>query len=284
MVTIEAAAGRQGTLVISEAYTPRPQNLVPQYYFGGYIEVHNNSFDTLYLDGRILGLSIPWTRGTLTNPECSFWARWLEDPEGIWTSNFWAFPGSGTSYPLAAGESAVIATDAIDHTVIRPDLLDLSGANFEFIGTDADVNNPAVPDMGEFPSFSDYADGVLGHGLFLNGEISIFLAEPVNPDSLVRENLPVQSPLHVRMPKDKILDVLTSGYTPGHIWYKTDYCPHWVHPSFDAQFAELVDLSTTRSVTRRPAAGTPPELRLLQRTKVSAVDFYNAPPTPGRVQ
>jgi hypothetical protein len=280
--TIEALAGRQGTLVISEAYAPLPLDVVPLYYFGSYIEVHNNSFDTLYLDGKVLGMSIPWVGGTLANPECSFWARWLEDPEGIWTANIWAFPGTGTTYPLAPGRSAIVATDAIDHTVIRPDLLNLSGADFEFIGTDADVNNPAVPDMREFPPFSDYADGVLNHGFYLGGEIRIFLAEPVNPDSLVRDNLPVQSPPHVRIPRAKILDVLMSGYMPGFIWYKDDYCPHWVHPSFDGQFAELVDLSTTRSVTRRPAAGTPPELRLLQRTKVSAVDFYQAPPTPGR--
>jgi Protein of unknown function (DUF4876) len=283
-VAIEAAAGHQGTLVLSEAYTPLAKDLVPLYYFGGFIEVHNNSFDTLYLDGRILGESIPWIWGTLSHPECSFWARWLEDPEGIWTGTFWAFPGGGTSYPLGPGETAVIATDAIDHRVIRPDLLDLSGADFEFIGTDADVNNPAVPDMREFPPFSDFADGVLNHGFFLGGEIHIFLAEPVNPDSLVRDYLPVQRPLRVRIPKDKILDVLTSGYTPGHIWYKDDYCPYWVHPSFDGQFAELNDQSTTHSITRRLLPGSPPELRLLQRTKVSAVDFDRAPPTPGRVQ
>jgi hypothetical protein len=280
VVTIEALAGRQGTLVISEAYGPLPKDLIPLYYFGGFIEVHNSSFDTLYLDGKILAWSIPWVWGTLDHPECSFWARWLEDPEGIWTHAFWAFPGSGKSYPLPPGGNAVVATDAIDHRAVRSDFLDLSGADFEFIGAEnADVDNPAVPNMREFPGFSDYGDAILGHGFYLSGEIHFFLADPVNPDSLVRDNLPVRTPLHVRIPRDKILDVLTSGYTPEHIWYKDDYCPHWVHPSFDGQFAELNDQSTTHSITRRLLSG---ELQLLQRTKVSAVDFQRAPPTPGR--
>ena len=280
-VTVEAVAGRQGTLIISEAYLPLIEEGFA-YLFGQYIEVHNNSFDTLYLDGKVLGISIPWVFGTISNPECSFWAQWLEDPEGIWTRFIWAFPGSGRDYPLPPGGSAVLATDAIDHRVIRADLIDLSGADFEFIGSDADVDNPAVPNMREFPPFSNYGDEVQGHGLYWGGEIRVFLAEAVDPDSLVRDNLPVMSPLHVRVPRDKILDVLTSAYSREHPFYHSDYCPNFVHPSFDGQYAELVDESTTHSITRKPLAGGPSELRLLQRTKVSAVDFEHAVPSPGR--
>ena len=273
--TIEAVAGRQGTLVISEAYLPLITEVFV-YQFGQYIEIHNNSFEPLYLDGKVLGMSLPWTSGTVQT-SCTAFAQWLEDPDGIWTRNFWAFPGSGTTYPLEPGQSAIVATDAIDHRVIRSDLLDLSAADFEFIGTDADADNPAVPNMLEFPPFSGFADAVLGHGPVWQSQITIFLAEPVDVGALLRDNLPVATPLHVRIPRDKILDVLTSGMTldrePG-----LPYCPHFVHPFFDGQYARLVDGSTSRSLTRAGRAPGAP----LQRAKVSAIDFQHAPPTPGR--
>jgi len=264
--------------VISEAYLPVIA-VAFRYDFGQYIEVHNNSPNTLYLDGRVLGISLPWTAGTATN-SCDDLARWLEDPEGIWTHFFWAFPGSGTTYPLLPGRSAVVATDAIDHRVIHSDLLDLSGADFEFIGAEnSDVDNPAVPNMAEFPGFSNFGDEVVGHGLFWGDEIEVFLAEPFDVDSLVRDYLPVQSPLHVRIPRDKILDVLTSGSTPERRIGLRPYCPNFVHPSFDGRFAELVDNSTAHSLARLALGGG---LFMLQRTKVSAVDFAHAVPTPGK--
>jgi hypothetical protein len=280
-VTVTALAGRQGSLVISEAYLPYP--LISSisgsnYLLGQYIEVHNNSFDTLYLDGKILGRSIPWVSGTNDNP-CSVFARWLEDPEGIWSRFFWAFPGTGTTYPLPPGGSAVVAIDAIDHRVIHPSLLDLSGADFEFIGAEhSDVDNPAVPNMAEFAGFSNYGDEIVGHGPRWVSDVSIYLAEPFDVDSLVRDNLPVQTPLHVRIPRARILDVLTSGSTP-ETKIGSPYCPHFVHPGFDGGYAELVDGSMLHGIRRKALAGSP----LLQRTRVSAVDFEHAPPTPGRV-
>jgi hypothetical protein len=275
-VTIEAVAGRQGTLVISEAYLPSP--LITSisgsnYLLGQYIEVHNNSFDTLYLDGKILGRSMSFVEDGSYFP-CSASVGWREDPEGIWTRLFWAFPGTGRTYPLPPGGTAVVATDAIDHRVIDPELLDLSSADFEFMGA-SDVDNPAVPNMRNFPGWSDMGDPA-GHGPRWVSDISIFLAEPVNPDSLVRDNLPVQSPLYVRIPSDKILDVLTSGSTPEEM-IGAPYCSNFVHASFDGRYAELVDGSMTHSLTRKSLGGW-----LLQRTKVSAVDFENAPPSPGR--
>jgi hypothetical protein len=275
-VGVEAVAGRQGTLVISEAYLALIDEVF-SYLFGQYLEVHNNSSATIYLDGKILGFSLPWTSGTRDN-SCDDFARWLEDPEGVWTRHVWAFPGSGTTYPLAPGASAVIATDAIDHRGVRSDLLDLSAADFEFVGAEnTDVDNPAVPNMREFPGWSDWGDEVVGHGPYQVSQISMFLAEPVHPDSLARDNLPVRSPLHVRVPRDKTLDVLTSGSTPERK-IGLPYCPNFVHPSFDGRFAELWDGSTRHSLSRKPLGAG-----VLQRTKVSAVDFEHAPPTPGRV-
>jgi hypothetical protein len=271
-VAMEVRAGRGGTLVISEAYLPTEPTT--GYNLGQYIEVHNNGFETVYLDGKVLGRSLPWVSGTLETP-CDGFARWLEDPEGIWSRFFWAFPGTGRTYPLPPGGSAIVATDAIDHRSVNANLLDLSRADFEFIGA-SDVDNPAVPNMRNSAGWSDMRDPY-GHGPRWYTEISVFLADPFDPDSLVRDNLPVASPLHVRIPRDRILDVLTSGVDrsrePAY-----PYCPNFVHPSFDGGYARLVNGSMAYSIVRRPFV----EQRL-QRTKVSAVDFQLAPPTPGRV-
>jgi len=270
-VSIGAFAGRQGTLVISEAYLP--VNDARPYTAGQYIEVHNNSFETLYLDGKILGRSLPFVFDASSLP-CSTTVRWREDPAGIWSRLLWAFPGTGTSYPLPPGASVIVATDAIDHRTIDPNLMDLSTAGFEFIGA-TDVDNPSVPNMHNFAGWSDMGDAI-GHGPRWITEVSVFIADPLDPDSLERDYLPVQSPLYVRIPRDKILDVLTSGRT-AETTLGSSYCANFVHPSFDARFAELVNGAAARSIARLGSGAW------LQRTKISAVDFEHAIPSPGRV-
>jgi hypothetical protein len=279
-VSVAAVAGRGGTLVISEAYLPYP--LVTSvsgsnYMLGQYIEVHNNSLDTLYLDGKVLALMMPWVYDDGVFP-CGMSAPWREDPEGIWTQFFWAFPGTGHNHPLAPGASAVVAVDAINHQPIYPGLLDLSNADFEFLGA-SDVDNPAVPNMVNIPGWSNWPSTV-GHGPNWVSTIQIFLADSFNPDSLPHDYLPaVADPLFIRVPRGKVIDVLTSASVPGNPYGKAD-C-NFVHPIFDAAFAQLVDGSVEHSITRRLLV---PALGLLQRTKVSAVDFELAAPSPGWVQ
>jgi hypothetical protein len=272
-VGVTARAGRQGTLVISEGYLPSGE--APK-QSAQYLEVHNNSFDTVYLDQKIIGRSFPFVTDTPTLP-CSTTVRWREDPEGIWTRFLWAFPGTGRNFPLPPGATAVVATDAVNHGAIFPGLLDLSRADFEFIGAN-DVDNPAVPNMDNFPGWSDLGDPI-GHGPFWIGRLSIYLAEPLNPDTLPQDNLPVASPRHFRAPAGSILDVLTSGDTP-ETAPTNPWCAAFVHPRFDGRFAELMSGSIDRSTARMPLAGT----SLLQRLKISAADFaHRSPANPGEV-
>jgi hypothetical protein len=263
--TVVAGAGRQGTLVVSEGHLPYPtiaSATGSEYLLGQYIEVHNNSFDTVYLDGKILGRSMPFVADGTFFP-CSSSARWREDSLGIWSRQFWAFPGRGTDHPLVSGRSVIVATDAIDHTAIGPGLLDLSSADFEFIGR-SDVDNPAVPNMENLGVWSDFPD-FNGHGPWWVS------------DATMVDNLPVQSPRYVRIPRAAILDVLTSGSVPEH-QSGAPYCRNFVHPSFDRRFAELIDGMTGHSLVRMALAGAP--LQVLQRTKVSAADFTHGAPSP----
>jgi len=280
-VTIVAQAGRGGSLVISEGYLPYPtvtSNAGSEYVLGQYLEVHNNSLETLYLGGLIIGRAPVFVSDGSFFP-CSAGTRWREDPDGIWSQRFWAFPGASGDYPLRSGGTVIIAVDAIDHRVIHPDLLDLSRADFEFIGSN-DVDNPQVPNMRNFAGWSASEGDPIGHGPWWVNELSVFLSEAVDPDSLPRDNLPLPIPLYVRFPREKIIDVVTSGSTP-ETKLGAPYCANFVHPSFDGRFAELVDGTTSNSIARKVVSSL---LGLVQRTKVSAVDFWHLPPTPGTVQ
>lgn len=57
---------------------------------------------------------------------------------GVYARKALAFPGSGGEHPILPGEVKVVATSAIDHTPVHPDLFDLSSADFEIRGPLAD--------------------------------------------------------------------------------------------------------------------------------------------------
>lgn len=52
--------------------------------------------------------------------------------DAITVSWLYLIPGNGTSVPVEAGESLLIALNAKDHTIINSNSIDLSGAQFEF--------------------------------------------------------------------------------------------------------------------------------------------------------
>lgn len=53
-VTVPVAAGRRGSLVISELFHAQPLSGVTFYNTGQYIEFYNNGDTTIYMDGKIL--------------------------------------------------------------------------------------------------------------------------------------------------------------------------------------------------------------------------------------
>lgn len=149
--TIRVPASFRTSLVISEwSFQPKEIPGTGSYRFGGFLELYNNSDTTVYLDGVLVAdpfsnaLHAP-TEGT-GGADCVKNATYQNDPAGLWTEFMAAFPGTGRDFPLAPGKTVVVATDAIDHRPFFADMLDLRGANFEFIGS-ADVDNPAVPNM-----------------------------------------------------------------------------------------------------------------------------------------
>ena len=279
-VEVVVRVGRQGTIVISEVFPYNAQTDGNSYDTGQYLELYNNGFETVYLDGMIVGLLYFLTVESNV-ATCEESARWREDSLGLWVREFASFPGSGTTYALPPGTGVVVATDGIDHTEFAPGLLDLSGAAFEFIGS-ADVDNPAVPNMLNTGLGEHRA--VVGHGiLFGFTQVMAFVAAPVDPDTLPSEIGTANQEL-VRIPRPAVLDVLTSRETPERqASSTTTKCEHMTHPVFDLQHAELYDYTRPLSISRRVLQTLGDGRVILQRTTNSAADFETRAPTPGTV-
>src|SRR5258708_9611987 len=277
-VGVPMFAGRRGSLVVSEWWSPADASTVPNgfYPFAGYVEVYNNTDTTIYLDGKIFGDAVLQTDGTSQHP-CSAVEQYTDDSVGVWAYLVYRFPGAGHDHPLAPGAAAVLATDAIDHRTVNPDATDLSRADFEFIGS-ADVDNPAVPNMINLVAF----DKPGGHGYYPDPVASPpFVANPVALDTL-----PIAYPFNnvpfYRIPRAAVLDVATFW------WPFSTYprCTYLISPIFDREPGGLIPQSSfpLPSIQRKVLGQSACGHTLLLRTKTTSVDLQNLfPRTPGAV-
>ena len=91
-----------------------------------YFEIYNNSDQTVYADGICLG-------DPLSHKVYDFSDKLPNSEDYVFIGTYvWQIPGSGTDYPVAPGESFIIAASAIDHSQTAA-TLDLSTAEFETI-------------------------------------------------------------------------------------------------------------------------------------------------------
>jgi hypothetical protein len=119
-------------LLISEIYYSGAAPNPPNYFHDQFLEIYNNSADTIYLDSLIVA-------------DVDF--GYAVDSV-IHAIHAYMIPGSGRDVPLPPGECLIIAQDAIDHSAINLNSINLTGADFEYyVSTSGDVNNPDVPDM-----------------------------------------------------------------------------------------------------------------------------------------
>jgi hypothetical protein len=274
-VAFATRATRRGSLVISENFQATWLGN-QSYLLGTYIELYNNSDTTVFLDGKLLGFGPSFLREA---PEfgrpCSLTQQWQGDPDGLWTPLLYRLPGSGQQYPLAPGEAAVLATDAVDHSIVDPRWPDLSSARFEFLGP-ADSDNPAAANI---TPVATAFDDVLGHGPRFDGGEIYFVADPVDLATLPTVQPPnYRSPIP-RIPREKILDVATLLVVRSfYDQYGFMLCDVLVNPIFDSGPAFIADPAIFMSVAR-PAFG-----RLLLRSRSSLNDFVVLTvPTPGSV-
>lgn len=277
-------AGRRGSLVISELFSGQPRTADGgSYFLAHFIELHNNSDTTIYLDGKVIVRDQSWHRDYSSPLSCTEMQRWRNDPDGIWTAFIYAFPGTGRTNPLPPGGTVVVATDAVDHRPFVSVAPDLSLAQFEFIGP-SDVDNPASPNMVNV-GLRDWAASVIGHGLSFESISNAFLiADSVDIASLPRDNLPVVNPQFVRIPAERILDVFSSWLRPELEVGINSRCSEIVNAKFDRQSGAFIGEDATYGIQRRVFATLPDGRKILQRTKTSARDFQMLSPfTPSTI-
>jgi hypothetical protein len=283
-VELMLRADRRGSVVISEirggGRYEGPNSGWPDYDYFGYFELYNNGDTTVYLDGML------WGKGFDLNTDgansCNTTAPYRNDLKGLWVRYFHQFPGSGTEYPLAPGQTAVVARDAVDHSTVHPGLPDLTSADFELEGT-ADADNPDVPNLPEVGPQKMYWET---SGLDLRCADGCFLARAIDVGSLVPVRLPFFGGKDwVRIPIEAVLDVVTNG-----IWETSyDYfapCATKVNRSLDRLEEPLhevffdVSVSMQRTALREGPGGFP----VLQDVGVSFSDFVTASRSPGWIE
>jgi len=124
------------SLLISKVYySGTKDDANKNYIVDSYVEIYNNSDDTVYIDGKYLALA-----ESMSPP--AYPAK--DNPDYIYARQICRFPGDGNDNPVAPGKSVVIAArNARDHRTSASTSIDLSGADFEVKEADG-MGNPDV--------------------------------------------------------------------------------------------------------------------------------------------
>lgn len=283
--TIQVPANYRRSLVISEwSFTGRYIPGSGYYAYGGFLELYNNSDTTIYLDGVLIVEGLAARSFETAIVPCATIAPYTNDPAGAWTEWMAAFPGGGREFPLAPGRNVVIATDAIDHSVIFPGMIDLRGADFEFIGA-LDVDNPAAPNMVD----RSLRDRFFGHGLSFSNSLATVaaVALPADVSTFNKEKLPPNGTEYVRVPRALMLDTYTTIST----YYANKQppliaCPQLLNAAMDRKYGIFLGDTPDDyliSASRKVLTTLPDGRLVLQHTRTSANDFKRTPRTPGVV-
>ncbi|WP_158624837.1 DUF4876 domain-containing protein [Gynurincola endophyticus] len=205
--TITLTGSAIGGWVIKEFYYSGAPNSF--YFYDAFIEIYNNSTDTLYADGLLIGNTK--ASSSSTTAVYGFIAEGRDD---VYLATILRIPGSGKEHPVAPGKSIVIATDAINHkddpngNANSPVNLGQGIADFEvffYVNPNTpDTDNPDVPNVDILHSYSttlfDYLPGVFGSGLVI--------FEHSDAASLPKFTEPntTSSSLYAQVPKASIID------------------------------------------------------------------------------
>ncbi len=163
--------------------------------------------------------------------------------------------------------------------------MDLSRADFEQIGTAADINNPFVPDMIRVRA----GEGALGRGYPVSSGLSYGLARRdaatrLLPGEFTQLNRDGRAEQYA-IPGEMVLDVVSITHTPAVrarlnalLSAPSLDCSPWLATSLEHAVAPLVDHLSPLAMRRRSLGVSSSGRELLQRTRTSARDFETAPP------
>ncbi|WP_119080883.1 DUF4876 domain-containing protein [Chitinophaga alhagiae] len=270
--TLELQGTVAGSLLIKEVYYTGSKTVAGGTYFSDqFVEIYNNSTDTLYLDSLCIGDA--YGNSGLINPN-SLPTPFNTDNQHVYLSNVWRIPGTGKDRKLAPGRSIIIAQDGVNHkdALLNPaSPVDLSKADWEAYnerpdGRDADA--PAVPNLERvyFTGGFDWLLTVFGPG------VVIFRA---NFESLEKVAIPGSTlDPRIKVPNSAVIDAFEGLKDAGSVAYKR------IPTALDAGFVYADDTYNMQSF-RRKTATTINGRKVLQDTNNSSTDFEKlAAPTP----
>lgn len=186
------------------------------YFRDQFYEIYNNSPEVLYLDGIHFANLTP-SIATTTLP------KWPDEDGNnyAYAERVWKFPGNGTDYPLAPGESCVISQFAANHQldIYNPQSpIDGSSSEFEF-----NMNNPNFPDQPAYDMQHVFYNGKAEMGTIpqyltsvFGGAYVIFRVnegdtwDPVNDANMKTTDLnkPNSQTYYAKIPIEYILDAV----------------------------------------------------------------------------
>lgn len=188
------------------------------YFRNQFYEIYNMSEKTVYLDGLHFANLTPGTATT----KLPTWPE--EDGEDYaYAERVWKFPGSGTEYPLAPGESCVISQFAANHKLDKynPNSpIDGSSSDFEF-----NMNNANFPDQPAYDMLHVFYNGQAAMGTVPQYLTSVFggayvifrplegdVYDPVdNPNLKTKDLASTGTTQYAKIPISYILDAVEAG-------------------------------------------------------------------------
>ncbi|MFZ4929928.1 DUF4876 domain-containing protein [Chryseobacterium sp. Mn2064] len=166
---VRISSGNLGDLVIKQYYYAGSDTKLGANFRDQFIEIHNNSDQTIYADGLYLVFLEGNVNNNVTNytqPNGQYdWSQTAGGGAAANTDYVYAnilikVPGNGSQYPILPGKSIIVAQTAINHKVPFTDTngtgvaiqdpsktVDLSHADFETYMGDYNINNGKKPFM-----------------------------------------------------------------------------------------------------------------------------------------
>ena len=142
----------ENSLVISEIYLGSLNATGKGLLYDSFISIYNNTDETIYADG--LAICEGALNNTTSYPELT-----PTPEEKFFVGTVYVIPGNGTEHPIDPGKSIKIVDQAIDWSADVANSQDHRDADFEWydevtIGTVRDTDNPAVPNLDKWYSYS----------------------------------------------------------------------------------------------------------------------------------
>ncbi|MCD8539730.1 MAG: DUF4876 domain-containing protein [Leadbetterella sp.] len=274
VVELKLQGSAVGNLLIKEVYyTGSPTPGGGTYFSDQFIEIYNNSTETLYLDQ--LMIADAYGVAGLINPT-NVPTPFNEDKDYTYVNTVWRIPGSGKEHPLEPGKSIIIAQDGVNHK--NEDLnpaspVDLSKADWETYNErpdNRDADAPDVPNLEKlyYNGGFDWNLPVFGPGLI------IFKADFEALEQVAIPGASAATAPRIKVPNTVVIDAFEGLKDANSGSFKR------IPVALDAGFVYADDTYNQQSFRRKTAKNINGR-RVLQDTNNSTGDFEKlSKPTP----